>query len=81
MKTINLPSQVHVGTNIKLVRQSKQIKQSILAKTLGISSVALSNIENNKTDITINRLLQIATALNVEADLLLSASLIIGKKS
>ncbi len=81
MKTTNLIPQVDVGTNIKLVRQSKQIKQSILAKALGISSVALSNIENNKTDITINRLLQIATALNVEADLLLSADLIIGKKS
>jgi transcriptional regulator with XRE-family HTH domain len=63
----------NVGTNIKLWRERKSIKQEVMAKTLGISTVALSNIENNKSDITISRLVQIANTLEINPSILLSS--------
>lgn len=76
-----VPTNIFVGTNIKLIRQSKLMKQSTLAKKLGISSVALSNIETSKSDITITRLFQIAIELDVGADLLVSDNLVIEIKN
>ncbi len=82
MKIIKFLTQnINVGGNIQLVRKSKEMKQSILAKKLGISSVAVSNIENNKSDITITRLVQIAVILDVKAELLLCENLIINFRS
>jgi transcriptional regulator with XRE-family HTH domain len=53
-----------VGTNIKRLREIKGIKQEVLAKQLDLTSVSLSNIENDKVDITISRLPQIAEVLH-----------------
>ncbi|MGI8950094.1 MAG: helix-turn-helix domain-containing protein [Chitinophagaceae bacterium] len=61
-----------IGRNIKKWREFKGIKQDTLAQKLGITSAALSQIENGKSDISINRVEQIAEALEIDILLLLS---------
>jgi transcriptional regulator with XRE-family HTH domain len=63
---------VKVGDNIRLWRERKRMKQEVLAKEIGITSVALSNIENNKSDISISRLFQIAQILEIKPTLLIA---------
>jgi transcriptional regulator with XRE-family HTH domain len=41
-----------------------EMKQEVLANTLGISASALSQIETGKTDVSVERIEQIAEALN-----------------
>lgn len=55
-----------VGQNIRKWRELKGIKQEQLANQLGITKGALSNIENNKTDISLHRIEQIAASLDIE---------------
>ncbi len=71
-KQEDVTSAVNVGSNVRLWRERKQMKQQVLAKELGITGVALSNIENNKADITISRLFQIAAVLEVKPSMLVS---------
>jgi len=50
-----------VGNNIKEIREvEKNYKRSYVAERLGITTRAYANIENNLTDITIQRLDEIA---------------------
>ena len=42
------------------------MKQEQLAVQLGITKAALSNIENNKTDISLHRIEEIALCLDLE---------------
>lgn len=56
----------HIGQNIRKWRELKGIKQELLAFKLGITKGALSNIENNKTDITLRRIEDIANCLELE---------------
>lgn len=52
--------------NIKLIRKSKKIKQSDLAKSSGISRAYLSELENGKkTNPSTDVLMRIANALDV----------------
>ena len=55
-----------IGKNIRKWRELKDIKQDTLAQKLGISKGALSNIENNKSDISLHRLEEIALCLNID---------------
>lgn len=64
------PNLQDIGNNIRKWRNLKGLKQSILADELGISVVALSKIETGKTDIPLNRLFQIAIALNIGVEML-----------
>jgi transcriptional regulator with XRE-family HTH domain len=59
-----------IGQNIRKWRELKGIKQELLANHLGITKGALSNIENNKTDISLRRIEQIAVCLGIEVMLL-----------
>ncbi len=53
-----------VGCNIKEIRElEKNYKRSYVAKKLGITTRAYANIENNVTDITLQRLGEIAGIL------------------
>ena len=52
-----------VGRNIVRAREEIDMKQDTLAKALGITAGALSNIENGKTDITLSRVKEIAIAV------------------
>lgn len=54
-----------VGTKIKFIRENKKITQESIAKLLGISQTAYSKIESNQTQITVERLKEIASILEV----------------
>lgn len=57
---------MQVGKAIKEIRISKNLKQSFIAQKVGISQTAYSDIERGKTShITLQRLEQVATALDV----------------
>lgn len=67
MKTNNLIAQ-----NIRKWREFKDLNQETLAKKLGITNSALSQIENCKIDISINRVAQIADTLELNISELFS---------
>jgi transcriptional regulator with XRE-family HTH domain len=53
------------GTHIKRIREQKKITQEEVARQMGISQNAYSKIENNITQLTINHIKLISTALDV----------------
>ncbi|HEV8284502.1 MAG TPA: helix-turn-helix transcriptional regulator [Chitinophagaceae bacterium] len=61
---------LEVGANIRKWRDLKGMKQESLAEELDISPVAISKIETGKTNIPLKRLFAIATALNINVELL-----------
>lgn len=61
-----------IGNNIRKWRNIKDIKQKDLAFALQISEAAVSNIENDVSNITVGQLEEIAIALNVSIEQLLS---------
>lgn len=64
--------KLNVGENILYWRRLKGIKQEVLAKKIGISSGALSNIENGVSKPDIERIEEIASALEIELNQLLT---------
>ena len=58
--------RLNIGENIFYWRKLKGIKQEDLAQQIGISSAALSNIENGNSNPSIERLESIANALGIE---------------
>ena len=65
MPYLNDNRLIVVGGNIRKWRSLKGLKQETLANELEISKVAVSKIENGKTDIPLKRLFAIATALQI----------------
>lgn len=67
---VNKPSKsayrLLIGQNIRKWRELKGVKQELLALDIGITKAALSNIENNKTDINLHRIEDIANSLDLE---------------
>ena len=63
---------IEVGSNIRKWRHLKGVKQETLAITLDISPVSISKIETGKTDIPLNRLFDIALALDIPVEFLFS---------
>jgi transcriptional regulator with XRE-family HTH domain len=61
-----------IGSNIRKWRNIKDIKQKDLSVALNISEAAVSNIENDVTNITIGQLEEISIALNISIEQLLS---------
>ncbi|MGV3559456.1 helix-turn-helix domain-containing protein [Larkinella arboricola] len=64
-----------VSTQIRLLRQQKGYSQENMADMLGLSTTAYGDIERGKTDLTLSRLQQIATALGTTTTQLLSGEL------
>jgi transcriptional regulator with XRE-family HTH domain len=62
----SLEYKLRIGNNIRKWRELKGIKQSQLARQLGITSAALSNIENDKTNLSLHRVEQISNHLQLE---------------
>jgi transcriptional regulator with XRE-family HTH domain len=54
-----------VGNRLRAIRLLKQLSQEAVANDLGISLTAYANIEQGKTNIPFNRLLEIATYFNI----------------
>jgi len=65
-------NKFRIGTNIRKWRNIKDIKQKDLASALHISEAAVSNIENDVSNITLGQLEEISIALNVSIEQLLS---------
>ncbi|GAB3259742.1 hypothetical protein GCM10027347_23580 [Larkinella harenae] len=61
-----------ISTRIRSLRQQKGYSQENMADMLGLSTTAYGDIERGKTDLTISRLQQIATALGTTAPQLLA---------
>ena len=59
-----------LGYKIKKIREFKNISQHYVATHLGVSQAAYSRIENNTLKIDENKLMKIATALNIEIDII-----------
>ena len=54
-----------IGRNIRRHRETLGVRQGTLAQQLSITPSALSQIETGKTDISVDRIDQIAGALNL----------------
>ena len=54
-----------IGLNIKKIRELRNYTQEYMADALKMSQTGYSKIERDETDITINRLRQIAKILNM----------------
>lgn len=63
---------MQIGTNIKVLRTARQIKQKELAEKLGITVPYLSMIENNSKRPSLTLLEKLAKALNAPLALLFS---------
>lgn len=62
-----------IGENIREIREKeKNLKQEEVAKALGITSKAYSNIENNIADITLTRLYELAEIFDVAPEYILN---------
>lgn len=71
-KTAVPAHKFRIGSNIRKWRNMKDIKQKDLANSLNLSEAAVSNIENDITNITVTQLEDISIALNVSIEQLLS---------
>ena len=65
-KNINQVYCIRIGNNIRKWRELKGIKQAQLARQIGITTAALSNIENDKTNLSLQRIEQISIQLQLE---------------
>ena len=64
--------RIKVGANIRKWRNMKEMKQKDLAHGLRMSEAAVSNLENDLTDITLSQLEDIAILLDIEVEQLFS---------
>jgi transcriptional regulator with XRE-family HTH domain len=62
------------GERIRDIREKKKMTQDRLAEAAGISKGFLSDVENNKRNISARTLLQIANALGASVDYLLQGA-------
>ena len=60
--------KIKIGGNIRKWRNLKGIKQKELALSLALSEAAISNIENNITDVTLSQLEDISLGLDVPVE-------------
>lgn len=60
--------KIKIGGNIRKWRNLKGIKQKQLAHALELSEAAISNIENNLTDVTLSQLEDISVGLDVPVE-------------
>ena len=71
-KNADATHKFRIGSHIRKWRNMKDIKQKDLANSLNLSEAAVSNIENDITNITVTQLEDISIALNVSIEQLLS---------
>lgn len=62
-----------IGDNIREIREKeKKLSREEVAKALGITSKAYSNIENNIADVTVSRLYELADIFEVAPEYILT---------
>lgn len=64
--------RLRIGRHIRLWRDLKGVKQQELAGVIGITPAALSQIENDVAEITLHRMEDIADALGLKPEQLLT---------
>ena len=52
-----------IGTRVKMIRITKHISQTELAKEIGVTQTHLSNIENGRAGLTISNLIKLHQAM------------------
>ena len=57
-----------IGENIRAARKSKGLKQEQLAEIAGLSTNHISKLENGKSGLQLNTLIQLADALDLSLD-------------
>ena len=60
--------RIKVGSNIRKWRSIKDVKQKDLASGLRLSEAAVSNLENDLTDITLSQLEDISIVLDIDVE-------------
>ncbi|MBU3713542.1 MAG: helix-turn-helix transcriptional regulator [Ferruginibacter sp.] len=60
--------RMKIGSNIRKWRNIKAVKQRELAAALHLSEAAVSNIENDLTDVTLSQLENISLLLNIPVE-------------
>jgi len=60
--------KLKIGSNIRKWRNIKSVKQKELAASMGLSETAISNIENDLTNVTLTQLEDISSALDVPVE-------------
>lgn len=65
-------NRLKIGANIRKWRNIKEMKQKDLASALQLSEAAISNIENDLTDVSLRQLEDISSALNIPVEKLFS---------
>ena len=60
--------KLKIGSNVRKWRNLKGIKQKELAMTLQLSEAAISNIENDVTDVSLRQLEDIASAIEISVE-------------
>lgn len=63
--------QVKLGKNLKRIRIQKGISQGDIARSLEVGRSFITNIENGKTNPTLDTIARIAKVIGVQADELL----------
>ncbi len=64
-KNIGGYERMKIGANIRKWRNIKEVKQKDLASSLRLSEAAVSNMENDLTDLTLSQLEDISVALDL----------------
>ena len=64
-----------IGQKIKEVRIARNLTQEYIANTVGINTSHISNIETNKTKVSLNTLVLICKVLDVSVDYILGEDL------
>jgi XRE family transcriptional regulator, regulator of sulfur utilization len=66
---------MNIGENIRQARLKKGLSQENMADALHLSTTAYGDIERNKSEISVNRLLKISKILDVEYNILIENKL------
>lgn len=64
--------KMNIPENLKRMREERNIKQSELANAVGISQSMLAQLERGTKNLTVNLALDIAKALNISINELIS---------
>ncbi|WP_099367546.1 helix-turn-helix domain-containing protein [Sphingobacterium sp. 1.A.4] len=58
-----------IGTAIKQIRKERKLTQEELGKMIGVQKAQISRLENNVTNVTLDTLLRVFTALKAKIKL------------
>lgn len=72
---------LEIGRNIRTHRQQKGMKQKDLAELINVTDQHISHIENGRTKLSVDSLVAISNALQVDCNTLLGTTLTAARKT